>query len=168
MHPLFWPLQAIELNGQVYFDTRVQIGMRSAPEVAQRFTSAIVCDAERHGVRNCMAVMDDFTVVNEVFDCHDTDWKWLCARMKSLGFRLSQGVGMAQPPAQIALVLGLLYDTVAWTVGLNEERLAKLCRLVTEMFSLKKVDKKTLEKLYGFLLWVAKVVFAGRSFCHYL
>ena len=77
-------------------------------------------------------------------------------------------MGKTHSPAQIALVLGLLYDTVAWTVGLDAEKLAKLCRLVTEVSSLRKVDKKTLESLCGFLLWVSKVVFAGRSFCHYL
>ena len=83
VHPLFWPLQAFELNGRVYFDTRLQFGMRSAPEVADRFSSAIVRDAERHGVQNCMAVMDDFTVVNKVFNCCNTDWTWLCTRMES-------------------------------------------------------------------------------------
>jgi hypothetical protein len=110
VHPLFWPLQAFELNGQVYFDTRVQFGMRFAPEVAtDRFTSAFVRDAERHGVKNCMAVMDDLLWSIKSLTVVIPDWKWLCVRMEPLGFQLSQGVGKTHSPAQIALaVLGLV------------------------------------------------------------
>ena len=57
----------------------------AAPEVADRYTSATICDAKCHWhvkvqfvdnseVIHHSHVMDDFTVVNNLFDCCDKDW----------------------------------------------------------------------------------------------
>jgi hypothetical protein len=168
VNPLFWPLQSFSVDGQVYYDSRLQFGMRSSPEIADRFSSALVRDAIRHGVEKCMAVVDDFTVVHELQAKCTMDWSWLCARLKELGFELSYGIGKTDSPEQIATVLGLVYNTVAWTVALDDAKVLKLAALVTTVAGSTKMCKRDLDKLCGFLLWASRVIFAGRSFCHHL
>lgn len=166
--PLYWPLQGFAVREQAYFDTRMNFGMRNAPEIADRFSSALVRDAARHGVPSCMAVVDDFTVVHRSQQECGRQWAWLCNRMCSLGFKLSEGPGKTEPPAQVATVLGLVYDTVNMTVGLDPAKLEKLRRSVNAVMGCKKVKRKQLESLVGFLVWVSRVIYAGRSFCHHL
>ena len=168
VNPLFWPLQSFCVNGQVYYDSRLQFGMRSSPEIADRFSSALVRDATKHGVEKCMAVVDDFTVVHELLAKCTMDWSWLCSRLKQLGFELSYGIGKTDSPEQIATVLGLVYNTVAWTVALDDAKVVKLSTSVSAVAGCTKVCKRDLDKLCGFLLRASRVVFAGRSFCHHL
>jgi hypothetical protein len=146
----------------------MNFGMRNAPEIADRFSSALVRDAQRNGVVNCMAVVDDFTVNHPCASTCYGQWAWLCGRLRSLGFELSEGPGKTEVPAQVATVLGLVFDTVHMTVGLDEAKLSKLRASVTAVQQCKKVQRKQLESLVGFLLWVSRVIFAGRSFCHHL
>lgn len=168
VNPLFWPLQSFSVDGQVYYDSRLQFGMRSSPEIADRFSSALVRDAIKHGVEKCMAVVDDFTVVHDRLAKCTRDWSWLCSRLKELGFELSYGIGKTDPPEQIATVLGLVYNTVAWTVALDDAKVLKLATSVCTVAGSTKVFKRDLDKLCGFLLWASRVIFAGRSFCHHL
>jgi hypothetical protein len=48
----------------------MNFGMRNAPEIADRFSSALVWDAQKHGVQKCKAAVDDFSVVRE-----NTTWR---------------------------------------------------------------------------------------------
>ena len=166
--PLFWPLQGLSVNGRSYFDTRMNFGMRNAPEIADRFSSALVRDACLHGIKNCMAVVDDFTVNHPSQSMCCAQWMWLCNRLRSLGFELSEGPGKTEEPAQVSTVLGLVFDTVEMTVGLDDAKLQKLRTSVAAVAKCKKVQRRQLESLVGFLLWVSRVTFAGRSFCHHL
>lgn len=168
INPLFWPLQAFAVEGRTYFDCRLQFGMRCAPETADRFSAALIRDAQSHGVGKCMAVVDDFTVVDpDEHKCHQ-QWSWLCNRLQHLGFTLSYGIGKTEPPARVATVLGLDYNTVDMTVSLDAAKAAKLSTSVAAVLACKKVRRRQLESLCGFLLWASRVIYAGRSFCHHL
>jgi hypothetical protein len=112
--------------------------------------------------------MDDFTIVKQSeCDCMRA-WEASCVRLQQLGFVLSQGVGKTEAPATRKVCLGLEIDLVAMTVSLGADKLAKLASLCSALLQQKWVSRKELEKLFGFLLWVSKVVYAGRTFCHNL
>lgn len=169
VHPACWPLQCFrDAAGTVLLDSRLQFGHRMAPEVASRFSAAL----SRFLTESCdvdvVAVMDDFTLVKADPAACLKAWQQSCDVLQQLGFRLSQGVGKTEPPATKKVSLGLEIDSVAMTVGLCSVKLAKLSDLCSALLKQKYVTRKQLERVLGFLLWVSRVVYAGRTFCHNL
>jgi hypothetical protein len=139
-----------------------------APEVAGRFSAALQRRLMSEFDASVTAVMDDFTIISPKQDKCLAAWRGSCSRLEGLGFKLSQGPGKTEPPAHVKVSLGLEIDSVSMTVGLCPVKLAKLRDVCQQCLASKFVTRKQLEKLLGFLMWVSRVVYAGRTFCHNL
>ena len=169
VNPVCWPLQCYrDAEGQLIVDSRLQFGHRMAPEVAGRFSAALQRRLMSEFDASVTAVMDDFTIISPAQDTCLAAWRGSCSRLESLGFKLSQGPGKTEPPAHVKVSLGLEIDSVSMTVGLCPVKLAKLRDVCQQCLVSKFVTRKQLEKLLGFLMWVSRVVYAGRTFCHNL
>jgi hypothetical protein len=107
--------------------------------------------------------MDDFTFVHPERERCDEIWSASCSFLKGLGFALSQGPGKTEAPATQKVSLGLQIDSVAMTVSLCPVKLAKLAAACSEILKLTRVSRKQFEKLLGFLRWVRRVIYAGRT-----
>lgn len=169
VHPACWPLQCFrDAAGTVLVDSRLQFGHRMAPEVASRFSAALARHLAGSFAVDVVAVMDDFTLIKADQEACLLAWQGSCDALQQLGFKLSQGVGKTEPPATSKVSLGLQIDSAAMTVGVCNVKLAKLADLCSALLQQKYVTRKQLERVLGFLLWVSRVVYAGRTFCHNL
>lgn len=112
--------------------------------------------------------MDDFTFVHPcVQQCTDV-WSGSCTDLQTLDFHVSQNIGKTEAPATSKVALGLLIDSVHMTVGLCPVKLHKLAEVCFAMLQMKSVTRKQLEKMLGLFMWVSRVAYAGRTFCHNL
>ena len=136
--------------------TRVLFGLRHGPEVADRFSQAIVRLMRRMGWQVTYALLDDFNI-------HDTDrvrcmlgWHFLCAVLAHLGFVAS--LHKSAPPAQVMQTLGLEIDSRTMQVRLTQQRVAQL---VQEYSSKRRCSKRELDSLVGKLQWASDVIYGG-------
>lgn len=135
-----------------------------APEVAGRFSAALCRGLVRQHGPGIVAVIDDVTIVNaDQVQCQQV-WQDACACLEGLGFTLSQGVGKTEAPDQRKVALGLETDSVSMSLALCPVELAKLAVLCSDLLQCRRVTRKQLEKLLGFLMWVSRVIYAGRTF----
>ena len=167
VNPTCWPLQSYAgADGTVYVDSRLQFGHRMAPEVAMRMSAALSRKLGQLYPVRVVGVMDDFTLIHPDHGTCDLAWSGSCAKLEQLGFHLSKGPGKTEAPSCVKVSLGLEINSQAMTVALCEVKLAKMVSRCNEVLALRKVTRKQLEKLSGFLLWVSQVIYAGRTFCH--
>lgn len=167
--PACWPLQCFALgSGMVMIDSRLQFGHRMAPEVASRMSAALVRALQRRHEVAVVGVMDDFTLISDSSAECLRAWQGACADLQGLNLVLSEGPGKTEPPAQVKVCLGLSIDSVSMSVSLCPTKLAKLAEVCSAILAQKSVTKKQLECLLGYLMWVSRVVYAGRTFCHNL
>lgn len=168
--PACWPLQCYtDASDRVIVDSRLQFGHRMAPEVAMRISALLRRKLEGLFPAKVVAVMDDFTLIHPSHRVCLQSWQGSCGLLSDrLRLPLSKGPGKTEPPSTQKVSLGLAIDSVAMTVSLCPVKLAKLRALCDEYLSLKKVSKRQLDSLLGYLLWVSRVVYAGRTFCHNL
>jgi hypothetical protein len=166
--PADWPLLAFrwhftgEAGATTLLDPYLQFGQRNAPEVAHRFTLAILAMMRARGFHNLVGVMDDFLVVESTEEACRRTWQALLDLLAELGFQANTKPGKTDPPSQLVKFLGVLIDSSNMQVRLCpaklaglQERLARCSRSIT---------KRELQSLAGLLTWASKVVYGGRTF----
>jgi hypothetical protein len=167
VHPAHWPLLACQLDGAVLWDTRLPFGLRTAPEIADRVTSALARRAVQVGrVERLAAVVDDFTFLHQCRAACTVQWQWFIEDSRGLGFTMH--AGKSEPPAQRQKVLGIEWDSVDMTAALDASKVAALKQRLQQFACLRKCTKSALQSLLGHLYYASRVVFAGRAFVFHL
>ena len=167
VHPLHWPLLALQFEDMHVWDTRLPFGLRTAPEIADRVTAALVRRAAGVGcIARLAAVVDDFTVFHQDAGTCARDWRWLMGDMTSLGFPVHPS--KSEGPAQEQKVLGIVWNSVAMTASLDATKLAQLKEKLAKFVGAKKCTKRELQSVLGHLYYASRVVFAGRVFTFHL
>jgi hypothetical protein len=111
VHPAHWPLLACEVGGVQLWDTRLPFGLRTAPEVADRVTSALSRRAVAvGGVERLAAIVDDFTFFSQCPVKCGRDWRWFMDDCAALGLSMNQPKSAA--PAQCQKVVGVVCLTL--------------------------------------------------------
>jgi hypothetical protein len=167
VHPAHWPLLASQCDGVLLWDTRLPFGLRTAPEVADRVTSALVRRAQRvGGVERLAAVVDDFTFFHQCERVCYQRWRWFMGDSARLGLGMHDTKCVA--PAQCQKVLGIVWDSVAMSAALDADKLAKLRAQLLAFLARRKCTAHQLLSLLGLLYYASRVVFAGRAFVFHL
>jgi hypothetical protein len=136
--------------------TRVLFGLRHGPEVADRFSQAIVRLLQRMGWQVPYALLDDFNIFStDRLRCL-LGFHFLCAVLLHLGFVPS--LHKSAPPAQLMQTLGLEVDTCSMQLRLAPSRVAQLQQLVQQFSSVRNCTKRQLDSLVGKLQWASDVV----------
>jgi hypothetical protein len=164
VRPDQWQLLCFELDGEVFMETRVCFGLRSAPRIFSALGGMM-----DWLLRNVLQVprtknyLDDWLLARRGMRRANASM-----RIALLMFRLL-GVGVNEKKlvwaTQVAVFLGIEVDTVMFTLGLSKERLERLAELLDDwLVDDKRFTRKELESLTGSLTFAMRVVAPGRMF----
>jgi hypothetical protein len=163
VHPGDRPLLAVQWAGQIFYDTRLPFGLRSAPKIFTAIADALQWVFQRQGVTWVAHYLDDYITMGPP---HSEICTQNLEVMLSSCTRL--GVPVAPEkcagPATVMVFLGFELDTNAMVVRLPEEKLQRTLSMVREWRGKKACQKRELESLLGHLQHAATVIRPGRTF----
>lgn len=168
--PTDWPLTAFrwqfegDATPTTLWDPYLQFGQRNAPEVAHRFTLAVLAMLRHRGYHKVVGIVDDFLVVGDTQEeCRQT-WLALIALLEELGFTVNKKPGKTDPPAQLVKFVGVLIDSARMQVRLCTDKLAAIQHKLRSCAAKRSVLRRELQSLAGLLAWACRVVYGGRTF----
>jgi hypothetical protein len=164
VHPSHWCVQGFEFGGQYYVDSRLQFGLRLAPELAYRFTMFIKRVLHANGVVGVVGVMDDYLLLHCDFRACLVMLAVAVALLQGLGFSVNMKPGKTMPPARVQKFVGVVINSARYTVSLPAEKLASLLHDVSSVLQRRSVRRRNLQSLVGKMQWASRVVFGGRVF----
>ena len=157
------PLLGMRWQGEVYLDTTLPFGLRSAPKIFSAVADALTWAMRRSGVPNLMHYLDDF-----LFFSPPRATTTPTVLTKALAVCDILGVPVApnkvEGPATSLTFLGILIDTVKLELRLPHDKLARLCQAIQSWRVRKACTKRELLSLIGQLQHAATVVRPGRTF----
>ena len=146
-------------DGDVYIDTRLAMGLRSAAYCCQSVTELIARIAGKEA--HVLVYLDDFGGAEKA-DRAEVAFNYLGSVLKYCG--LVEAQEKAVPPSTRMDWLGICFDTKEWTMSLKPGKLEDLLSLLPQLLSYKRVNKILLQKVLGNLVWATAVVRAGVIF----
>ena len=148
------------INGDIYFDKVLPMGMRSAPYIAQRITNAIVYI---HGSLQFFLLnyVDDFIGAEH----REVAWKAYKALTELLkNLRVETATNKMVPPTTRLEFLGITFDSEKMTMEISEDKLAEIKMELQTWLIKTKATRREAESLVGKLQFMAKCIRAGRTF----
>jgi len=179
VNPLHWPLLAFQfpLNEggslQELWCTRLMFGLRHGPEVATRFTRALVWLLRKCGWHATHGMLDDFYVQSsDEVHCW-LGWLFMMRVLTHVGFAVNFGATKTLPPAHVQLLWGVEVDLSTMELRLDSQRVA---RLREQLRSVRKTrgrqrprpTRRELDSLLGRLVWCSAVVRGGKLHTNHL
>ena len=147
-------------KGHIFCDKVLAMGLRSACQACQRVTSGVKYAFQMLGYK-LVNYIDDFAgvarpeVAQEAFEC-------LGQLLYTLG--LEESVSKAESPSTCMLFLGIMFDSEACTLSIDDSRLLEITELVTLWLEKSCATRRELQSLLGKLNYVAACVRPGRVF----
>ena len=163
IHPDDQGLLGVQWRDQVYLDTALPFGLRSAPKIFSAVADALAWAMLNSGVKRLLHYLDDFLVLGSpnTEECS-------VALAKALGVCADMGVPVApektEGPGQEISFLGITIDTTVGQLRLPPGKLSRLHTLIQKWSSRKRCRKRQLLSLIGHLTRAATVVPPGRPF----
>ena len=161
VHPEDRWLLGMEWDGQLFVDTVLPFGLRSAPKIFSAVADAAEWIARAGGVRILYHYLDDFVLLSKAEEAAEQ-------LNLFLGLLLDLGMPVApeklEGPGPVVTFLGIEIDTLTMELRLPEKKLVELGREVREWLGRKSCRKKELQSLAGKLQHACKVVRPGRTF----
>ena len=148
------------INGKIYFDKVLPMGMRSAPYIAQRITNAIAY-IHRSLKYFLLNYVDDF-VGAELQNQAWMAYQALTNLLDSLHVETAQD--KIVPPTTRLEFLGIMFDARAMTMEVSPDRLKEMKAELATWLNKTGATQKEVESLVGKLQFAAKCVRAGRIF----
>ena len=159
--PFDYPLLGYSWRDKLFFDVRLPMGLRSAAMACQRVTNAVCFMLSRVGC-NVLSYLDDFMGISAPRTAFD-DYALTGSLLQALG--LQESSHKACPPSTRVTCLGVLFDTINFTMSVTPERLLELqTELLPKWLTKKSATKTELQSLIGKLAFVSKCVRPGRLF----
>ncbi len=150
------------VDGDIYFDRVLPMGMVSSAFVAQSVSSAIGWIFEhKKGKTPPVVYIDDFAAANHK-DIADREFNELAILFKQLGVPESEAKAVA--PTHRLVFLGILVDCIKMTIGIDAERLAEIKSELTKWLDWEKASVADIQHLVGVLCFAATCVRPGRIF----
>ena len=144
------------IEGEIYFDKVLPMGMRSAPYIAQRVTNAI---AYIH--RQLQYYVDDF-VGAETRQRVWQAYKALTTLLRDL--RVDTSADKLVPPTTRLEFLGITFDSTTQTMEISEQKMTDITRELDTWMYRTTANRREVESLIGKLQFLAKCIRAGRVF----
>jgi hypothetical protein len=164
VHPSQWELQGFEWGGQYYVDSRVQFGLRLAPELAHRFTMFLKRVFHANGLRAVVGVMDDYLLLHASRQACFVMLAVAAALLADLGFAVNFKPGKTVLPARVQKFVGVVLNSARLTLALPRDKLASVLAAAAGVAGRRTVSRKELQSLVGRLQWASRVVYGGRVF----
>lgn len=163
IHPGDRHLLAMQWKGNIFFDTCLPFGLRSAPKLFNILADLLEWIAKAYGVSCLLHYLDDFLTLGspDTGECQ-RNLEILIAVCKFLGIPLA--IEKVGGPSSVLDFLGILLDTIRMEARLPEAKLKKVRDLIQKWLSKRNATKREILSLVGLLQHAAKVVHPGRSF----
>lgn len=163
VRPADWPLLGLQWDKQFYFDTVMQFGITSATAIFEWYSSAAQYIVERTcAIPHIVHYVDDFMIFMHGIEKAKSCLAHVLAIFAELGIPVS--LNKLEGPATLVVFLGILFDTIAMTIRLDEERLAAIHAELARWNERSTASREELQSLVGVLSFAAKVVATGRTF----
>ena len=159
---LKWKFKGKKVKFTYFLDNRLPFGGKRSPEIFNRLTQAVRCIMAREGYNAIVVYLDHFLVIGESREACQAAFDALLSLLKNLGFRINWS--KVVHPTQRLVFLGVLIDTVQYTLSLPEDKLEALKVFLLEFSLRKRASKRQLQVLAGKLNWACIVVYGGRAF----
>ena len=147
------------IDGVIYIDTRLAMGLRSASFCCQSVTEIVAKVAGRKA--HVLVYLDDFGGAELASKARESfeHIGWLLKH-----FGLEEAPEKAVAPTTKMDWLGVSFDTAEWSMALKPGKLLELLEWLPKLLSLKRVKRLLLQKVLGSLVWASAVVRAGVIF----
>ena len=163
VHPADRHLLAMCWKGDLFIDTCLPFGLRSAPKLFNILADLLSWILERNGISPLIHYLDDFLTMGQVDSaaCHNhlTTIKEVCL---DLGIPLA--LEKVEGPSQCLTFLGITLDTKHMEARLPSDKLLCIRNQLSAWLIRKKATKRDILSLVGLLQHACKVVRPGRSF----
>ena len=163
VHPDDRWLLGMEWKGQLFVDTALPFGLRSAPAIFNAVAEALAHMIRQKGVEELDHYLDDFSIVGSP----NTQQ---CRRDLEISLATCEEAGCpvagekTEGPTTVMTLLGIELDSIQLQLRLPQEKLRKLKKLVASWRKRTGCKKRELESLAGHLSHACKVVRPGRRF----
>ena len=163
IHPDDRWMLGMEWNGQLFIDTAVPFGIRSAPMIFNALAEALAYMIRQKGVKGLDHYLDDFSIVGDP-KSHE------CGRSLKTALDTCEETGFAVKvektvgPVTKIILLGVELDSELLQLRLPQEKLDKLRELVAKWRKRRGCTKRELQSLAGHLNHACKVIRPGRRF----
>ena len=163
VHPDDRYLLGMLWQDQLFIDTALPFGLRSAPKIFNAVADGLEWILKVNGVRHLQHYLDDFITVGapDSGEC-DFNCRVISHFCSLLGVPLAKD--KCEGPTTCLTYLGIEVDSVAFQLRLPQDKLGRLSATVEEWSSKKSCTKRDLSSLVGQLHHAASVVKPGRSF----
>ena len=163
IHPEDRHLLRMQFDGQVYLDTTLPFGLRSAPKIFTAVADALEWILRRKGVNWVMHYLDDYLTLGASGSTE-------CAQNLSTMIECCDWLGVplkqekVEGPTTCLEFLGITLDTVKMEIRFSEEHVNVLATLLEQWQNQKRCKKRQLLSLIGKLAHACKVVRVGQIF----
>ena len=148
------------VNGKIYFDKVLPMGMRSATYIAQKITNAIAY-IHRSLEYFLLNYVDDFMGTEE----KNRAWAAYSALTHLLdSLRVETSQEKLVPPTTRLEFLGITFDANTMTMEISEEKMGEIKQELNTWLLKTAAHRKEVESLVGKLQFMAKCIRAGRVF----
>ena len=160
VHPSDRHLLAMEWRGNIYLDTCLPFGLRSAPKLFNLMADLLAWILEQQGVSNLMHYLDDFLTMGHPNspECQG-NLHTLIQVCHLLNVPLATQKVEGPTPC-----LGIILDTTHMEARLPEEKLIRIVHAIGNWLDKRNATKREILSLVGLLQHAAKVVHPGRIF----
>lgn len=163
VHPEDRLLLGMAWDGQVFVDSVLPFGLRSAPKIFSALADALEWVVRRSGAQSVMHYLDDFLIVGEPESRQCAiDLRRLLDTFSKL--RVPVAPEKLEGPTTCLVFLGIELDTVQLCMRLSQDKLQELQSLLAEWQGKKFCRMRELRSLIGKLQHACKVVRPGRTF----
>ena len=156
-------LLGLQWREQLYIDTVLPFGLRSAPKLFNAVADALQWIIRSRGPRLVFHYLDDFALVGEPRS-EECQGAFQTAREVCEWLEVPWAMEKAAEPATCMTFLGVEFDTQAMQLRLPQQKQHKLEELVLRWCDRTYASKKELQSLAGHLQHACKVVRPGRCF----
>ena len=163
VHPDDRPLLGMHWKGQLYMDTCLPFGLRSAPRIFTAMADMLEWCVKEQGVSHLLHYLHDYITMGSAGseECN-VNTATLSVTCNRLGVPITPD--KCKGPATRLTYLGIEVDTIEMQLHLPEEKLKRVQATVTEWLGRKAGRRRELESLVGLQQYAARVVRPGRRF----
>ena len=148
------------IEGKIYFDKVLPMGMRTAPYIAQRVTNAI-SHIHRKLHYFLLNYVDDF-VGAELEEIIWAAYETLTSLLRELRVEIS--MEKLVPPTMRLEFLGIIFDTMKMTMEISQDKMSNIQQELQRWLLKTSARRREVESLIGKLQFLAKCIRAGRIF----
>lgn len=152
----------VEGESKYLMDTRLCFGIRCAPFIFTQISNFVVRAMARRGFPKIACYLDDYIIfASSAVYCTYVQ-QVLIHLLISLGFEIAWN--KCSSPSLRTRYLGIIFDSVRMEISLPEDKLSRLRTELLFFENKKRVTKRQLQQLVGYLAHCAKVIRGGRLF----